>query len=53
MTVNERLYLAGLLDEFDKAIDSKDEQKLRAICKAIFLGLENTEALIRESFKDK
>ena len=31
MTVNERLYAAGLLDEFDLALELKDKNKLKEI----------------------
>ena len=31
MTVNERLYVAGLFDQFDKAVTDKDRDKVRAI----------------------
>ncbi|MDA0910642.1 MAG: hypothetical protein O2809_03670 [Proteobacteria bacterium] len=43
MTVNERLYASGLIDEFDKAVAKKDTQKVRSI-------LEDVE-LVEESIK--
>ncbi|RZL45594.1 MAG: hypothetical protein EOP00_17120 [Pedobacter sp.] len=49
MTVNERLYLAGLDDKFYKAVEEKDIAKATAILKEV----ELTEASINpilESF---
>jgi hypothetical protein len=46
MTVNERLYLSGLFDEFDIAVATRDEEKLREILKQIFLSEENINAIV-------
>ncbi|ODS77565.1 MAG: hypothetical protein ABS46_18045 [Cytophagaceae bacterium SCN 52-12] len=35
MTVNERLYVSGLMDEFDKAVEGKDIDKILQILKAV------------------
>ena len=51
MTVNERLWVAGLLDDFDKAISQSDEEKFRSICERVFLSSENIKVLIDKYFK--
>lgn len=43
MTVNERLYVSGLMDEFDRAVKDKNSEKVRAILKKV----ELTEASIK------
>lgn len=37
MTVNERLYVSGFIDEFDVAVKSKDVDKIRSILKKVEL----------------
>lgn len=37
MTVNERLYVGGFMDEFDKAVKDKDVDKIRSILKKVEL----------------
>jgi hypothetical protein len=46
MTVNERLYLAGLLDEFDAAVEKRDAAALREILTKVFLSEQNIEAIV-------
>jgi hypothetical protein len=43
MTVNERLYLSGLMDEFDKAVEEQDVDRIRRI----LIKVELTEESIR------
>lgn len=43
MTVNERLYVSGLMDEFDKAVKKKDISKVQSILKKV----EFSEATIK------
>jgi hypothetical protein len=43
MTVNERLYVSGLMDEFDKAVEERDVER---ICR-ILSNVELTEESIR------
>lgn len=35
MTVNERLYVSGLLDKFDRAVKNKDTQNIISILKEV------------------
>ncbi len=38
MTVNERLYLSGLFDQFDKAVASKNIERIKEILKEVELS---------------
>ena len=46
MTVNERLYASGLMDDFDKAIEEKNLEKATEILRAIEIGDENVEVIL-------
>ena len=48
MTVNERLYVSGLMDAFDKAVKVKDIQKVRSILE----NVELNEVSIKPILKD-
>lgn len=37
MTVNERLYVGGLMDEFDEAVEKKDAEKVCSILEKVEL----------------
>lgn len=37
MTVNERLYVSGFMDEFDEAVEEKDIEKVICILKKVEL----------------
>lgn len=37
MTVNERLYISGLMNEFDKAVREKNIEKIKSIFKEVEL----------------
>lgn len=43
MSVNERLYVSGLMDEFDDAVKEKDIERIRTILEKV----ELTEASIK------
>jgi molecular chaperone GrpE (heat shock protein) len=43
MTVNERLYVSGLMDEFDRAVEERDIERVRSI----LTNVELTEESIR------
>ena len=47
MTVNERLYVSGLLDEFDKAMQIKDVDVIISILKNVELTDENIDSILR------
>lgn len=44
-TVNERLYISGLLDEFDKAM-KKDKIKAREILKALKVDEKSIDQIV-------
>ena len=53
MTVNERLFNLGLMDDFDKAVKKKDKAMLRAILYKCFLDENNIEAIIKNELNGK
>ena len=46
MTVNERLYLSGLLDDFEKAAMQGNKEELKSILEKVYLNSESIEAII-------
>lgn len=46
MTVNERLYLAGLTDEFDAAVSARDQKRMSVVLKKVDLDQTNIDAII-------
>lgn len=48
MTVNERLYVGGLMDEFDEAVEKKDTEKVRAILEKVELTEESIKPILEE-----
>jgi len=48
MTVNERLYVSGLMDEFDEAVQKKDTEKVRAILEKVELTEESIKPILEE-----
>lgn len=48
MTVNERLYVSGLMDEFDEAVEKKDTEKVRAILEKVELTEESIKPILEE-----
>jgi len=46
MTVNERLFNLGLLEDFDEAFAKRDKMKLRRVLSKCFLSEQNIEAII-------
>lgn len=47
MTVNERLYVAGLLNSFDKAIQNKDVDLVISILRQVELTGSNIDDIIK------
>ena len=47
MSVNERLYLSGLMDDFDKAVEEKDVDKVRGILNKIELTEESIKPILK------
>lgn len=46
MTVNERLYVSGLIDEFDTAVEEKNVDKIRIILKKVDLTEESIKPIL-------
>ncbi len=47
MTVNERLFAAGLLGDFDAAAAARDRVRLRALLAAVHISERDIEAIVR------
>ena len=47
MTVNERLFVAGLMHAFDEAVARRSEEDVRRILAQVFLSPDNIEAIVR------
>ena len=48
MTVNERLYVSGLLDEFEKAVSEKDTETVIRILKEVELTDGNIKPILEK-----
>ena len=51
MTVNERLSTLGLLDEFDKAVERRSEDRLKVVLSKCFLTQDNIQTIIDQQLK--
>lgn len=51
MTVNERLYLSGLLNAFDEAVEERNKEKAKGILEQVYLTPENIDAIILSEFE--
>jgi|LakMenE01Jun11ns_1017448.scaffolds.fasta_scaffold7773906_1 hypothetical protein len=47
MTVNERLFVSGLLDSFDAAVASKDVDRVIKILHEVELTKDNIDAILK------
>lgn len=48
MTVNERLYVSGLLDEFDEAVEKRDVARVRCVLEKVELTDESIEPILEK-----
>ena len=48
MTVNERLYVSGLMDEFDKAVEERDVERIRSILSNVELTEESIRPILEQ-----
>ena len=48
MTFNERLYLSGLLNKFDKAVENKDVKKVILLLKNVGLTDDSIEPILEK-----
>lgn len=48
MTVNERLYLSGFMDEYDKAVKEKNVEKIREILQKVELNEISIEPILEQ-----
>lgn len=46
MTVNERLYVSALMDDFDKAVEERDVEKIRRILSNVELTEESIKPIL-------
>jgi hypothetical protein len=46
MTVNERLYVSSLMDEFDDAVEKKNIEKVRTILNKVELTEDSIEPIL-------
>jgi hypothetical protein len=49
MTVNERLFVSGLLGDFDEAVAQRDIAELERILRSVYLEPENIQAVISQA----
>lgn len=48
MTVNERLCVSGLIDEFDEAVEKENTKKIRAILEKVELTEESIKPILEK-----
>lgn len=48
MTVNERLYSSGKMDEFDRAVEKKNAEKVKAILKEVEVYEASINTILKE-----
>lgn len=52
MTINERLFHVGIMDEFDAAISSRDQEGAITLLQRLELSKEEAMATVATIFKD-
>ena len=48
MTVNERLYASGKMDEFDHAVEKKNTEEVKSILKEVEVDEASIKAILKE-----
>ena len=48
MTVNERLYVSGLMDEFDEAVERENAAQVRTILEKVELTEDSIEPILEK-----
>ncbi len=48
MTVSERLYVSGLIDEFDQAVKQRDVERIRGILSNVELNEESIKPILEQ-----
>lgn len=48
MTVNERLWVSGLMDEFDKALKKRDVGRIRSLLTEVELTEKNIKPILEK-----
>jgi hypothetical protein len=48
MTVNERLYVSGLMEKFDNAVKGKDINEIVSILKSVDLTNESIDPVLKQ-----
>ncbi len=51
MTVNERLWAAGLMDSLDRAVARKDRAELQNILKQVYVPSRDAEVIINQALE--
>lgn len=52
MTVNERLYVSGMMDKFEKAVEEKSINEVISILKSVDLDEKNIKAILEQHSLD-
>ena len=53
MTVNERLFLSGLMEKFERAVANRDVQEISAVLRSVYLNTETIDAIIQSELERK
>jgi len=53
LTVNERLHVSGLMDQFEDAVQLKHPEKVREILKQVELTEESIEPILSDLFEQR
>ena len=53
MTVNERLYLSGLLDDYEMAATQGNNSELKSILEKVYLDSESIEIIIEQKLSKR